>query len=86
MTSHKIAIAGTGYVGLLLAHAFSEKYWVNILQSNSFECKKKYDAVVVAVAHKQFKVLTRDAYVSLLRDTPVIIDIKGIVEDPTWRL
>jgi len=47
---------------------------------------KKYDAIVVAVAHKQFIALTEDDYKNLSADTPVIMDIKGIVEKPSWRL
>jgi len=54
--------------------------------ANPMESNKKYDAIVVAVAHKQFIALTQDDYKKLSTDTPIIIDIKGIVEKPTWRL
>ena len=47
---------------------------------------KKYDAIVVAVSHKKFKAYTKENYSSLSNGTKVIIDIKNIVEDPTWRL
>jgi len=47
---------------------------------------KKYDAVVVAVSHKQFKSYTDNDYSYLSSDKKVIIDIKNIVENPTWRL
>ncbi|MDA9804403.1 nucleotide sugar dehydrogenase [Gammaproteobacteria bacterium] len=47
---------------------------------------KKYDAVVVAVSHKQFKSYTDNDYSYLSSDKRVIIDIKNIVENPTWRL
>ena len=47
---------------------------------------KKYDAVVVAVSHKQFKSYTDNEYSYLSSDKKVIIDIKNIVENPTWRL
>jgi UDP-N-acetyl-D-glucosamine/UDP-N-acetyl-D-galactosamine dehydrogenase len=53
---------------------------------NPFEADKRYDAIVVAVAHQQFKALDRDAYDRLCNDTPVIIDVKGIISNPTWRL
>lgn len=53
---------------------------------NPFESNKKYDAVVVAVAHHQFKVLTDRDYINISREHPVIMDIKGIVENPSWRL
>ena len=54
--------------------------------SDPLKSKKKYDAVVVAVSHKQFKKYTSDDYSSLLSDKKVIIDIKNIVKNPTWRL
>ncbi len=47
---------------------------------------KKYDAIVVAVSHKQFKKYTPDDYSSLSSDKKVVIDIKNIVKNPTWRL
>jgi UDP-N-acetyl-D-galactosamine dehydrogenase len=47
---------------------------------------KKYDAIVVAVSHKQFKKYTPDDYSKLSSDKKVIIDIKNIVKNPTWRL
>lgn len=53
---------------------------------NPFEATKKYDSVVVAVAHEQFKVLTKSDYEKISEGTPVIMDIKGIVKEPNWRL
>jgi len=53
---------------------------------NPFKKEKKYDAIIVAVAHKQFKVLTQIDYLHVSTSNPVIIDIKGIVENPSWRL
>ncbi|MEA3521801.1 MAG: nucleotide sugar dehydrogenase, partial [Campylobacterota bacterium] len=54
--------------------------------ANPFENSKKYDAIVVAVAHKQFVSLKASDYLHVSRQNPVIIDIKGIVENPSWRL
>ena len=51
-----------------------------------FKSDKKYDSIVVAVAHKQFIALTEDDYKKISKDTPVIMDIKGIVPNPNWRL
>ena len=45
-----------------------------------------YDAIVVSVGHDKFKEITHEAYVGLSHGEPVIIDVKGIVEKPTWRL
>ncbi|MCD8410907.1 nucleotide sugar dehydrogenase [Tenacibaculum finnmarkense] len=53
---------------------------------NPFEATKKYDSIVVAVAHQQFKELTRADYERISKDVPVIMDIKGIVDNPNWRL
>lgn len=53
---------------------------------NPFKLEKKYDAIIVAVGHQEFKVLSQSSYVSISTEKPVIIDIKGIVENPTWRL
>ena len=56
------------------------------LIENPFEAEKKYDSIVLAVAHQQFKVLKRDAYEAISTNEAVLIDVKGIIEDPTWRL
>ena len=55
------------------------------LISNPFENSIKYDSIIVAVAHKQFVELKEEDYSKISNDA-VIIDIKGIVENPTWRL
>jgi len=48
---------------------------------------KKYDAVIVAVGHDKFKTISMQEYASLCKDdTPIIIDVKGVVSNPTWRL
>jgi len=57
-----------------------------LLKHNPFDSEKRYDAVIVAVAHRQFKTLTMDDYRRIGTDPEVIMDIKGIVEKPTWRL
>ncbi|WP_373032641.1 nucleotide sugar dehydrogenase [Sulfurovum sp.] len=54
--------------------------------SDPLKSDKKYDAVIVAVGHKQFKELKRSDYDNISTSEPVIIDIKGIVDSPTWRL
>ncbi len=53
---------------------------------NPFQNDKKYDAIVVAVAHKEFKELKEDDYKKISNGEPILIDIKGIVEKPNWRL
>ena len=53
---------------------------------NPLDNSKKYDAIVVAVSHSQFKAYTKDEYKLLSHGEGVIIDIKNIVDNPTWRL
>ena len=68
--------------------------WIDLNQNDSsytiigdpLKSEKKYDAIVVAVSHKQFKKYTSDDYSSLSSNKKVVIDIKNIVKNPTWRL
>ena len=54
--------------------------------ANPLKSDKQYDAVIVAVSHKQFKAYTSDDYSRLSGDMKVIIDVKNIVKNPSWRL
>jgi UDP-N-acetyl-D-galactosamine dehydrogenase len=56
------------------------------LIANPFESDKKYDSIVLAVAHEQFKLLDRKAYEDISTEEAVLIDVKGIIDNPTWRL
>lgn len=47
---------------------------------------KRYDSIVVAVGHERFKDITTKQYESMSKGQPIIIDVKGIVKKPTWRL
>lgn len=47
---------------------------------------KKYDAIIVAVGHDKFKEITEVQYTNMSNGEPIIIDVKGIVKKPTWRL
>ncbi len=57
-----------------------------LLKHNPFKADKKYDAIIVAVAHNEFKLLRRTAYENISTEPAILMDIKGIVENPTWRL
>jgi len=46
----------------------------------------KYSAIVVAVAHDQFLSLGREDYERISTPEMVLIDVKGILDNPTWRL
>jgi len=54
--------------------------------SNPFENSKKYDSIIVAVGHKEFKTIEHSQYETISNGEVVLIDIKGIIENPTWRL
>lgn len=57
-------------------------HFINELPINS----KKYDSIIVAVGHDKFKKITTEDYKNMSNGEPIIIDVKGIVENPTWRL
>ena len=57
-----------------------------LMEINPFELDKKYDSIVVAVAHNQFVKLTQEDYRSISNGDEILVDIKGIVKNPTWRL
>lgn len=54
--------------------------------ADPFKSSKKYNAIIVAVGHQTFKNLSMNDYKSISIHEPIIIDVKGIVENPTWRL
>ena len=70
-------------------------YWVdtsdketknlNFIEKLPFN-SKKYDSIIVAVGHEEFKKITTLEYASMSNGEPIVIDVKGIVEKPTWRL
>jgi len=57
-----------------------------VLRVNPFQEDKKYDAIIVAVAHKQFIELDMENYDKISTNPAVVMDIKGIVSEPSWRL
>jgi len=63
-----------------------KKWYTHGIISNPLEGNKKYDAIVVAVGHKLFKAYTAENYSQLSNNQEVIIDIKNIVDNPTWTL
>ena len=61
------------------ANEQKKSYNHGIIQ-NPMESDKKYDCIVVAVAHKQFKELKNVDYKKLSDGEAIVIDVKGIVE------
>ncbi len=56
------------------------------LDYNPFEADKKYDAIVLAVAHKQFVSLSREDFEKISNGELVLIDVKSVSKDASWRL
>ena len=64
-----------------------ESNWhTNGIINNPLKSNKKYDSIIVAVGHKQFKEYTQDDFNFLSNGIGTIIDVKNIVDKPTWRL
>ncbi len=54
--------------------------------ADPLQANKKYHAIIVAVAHDQFKAYSSEDYDKLCKEIPVIIDVKGVAPNSTWRL
>lgn len=57
-----------------------------LMDKNPFESDKKYDSIIIAVAHNEFVSLKEEDFKNISNGKEILIDIKGIVENPTWRL
>ncbi|WP_417328585.1 nucleotide sugar dehydrogenase [Halarcobacter sp.] len=64
------------------------KYHFNheLMEKNPFKENKKYDSIIIAVAHNEFISLSENDFKSISTSKEILIDIKGIVKNPTWRL
>jgi UDP-N-acetyl-D-glucosamine/UDP-N-acetyl-D-galactosamine dehydrogenase len=69
-----------------VANELESNWYKHGIINNPIGGGKRYDAVVVAVNHKQFRAYTEDDYNLLSSGKKIIIDIKNIVHNPTWRL
>jgi UDP-N-acetyl-D-glucosamine/UDP-N-acetyl-D-galactosamine dehydrogenase len=67
-------------------HKKESKWYNHGIIDNPLENDKKYDAIIVAVGHKQFKLYKLTDYQKLSNGERVVIDVKNIVDCPTWRL
>lgn len=64
----------------------NKKHYKHGIITDPFANNKCYDAIILAVAHDQFKKLQEENFHTISTGTPVIIDVKGIVPNATWRL
>ncbi len=58
---------------------------VNFIDELPYD-SNKYESIIVAVGHDEFKQITTEQFKKLSNGKPIIIDVKGIVEKATWRL
>ena len=55
------------------------------LISNPFDDKKKYDSIIVAVSHNEFINYTTTDFKQLSKGKLVLLDIKGIYNESSWK-
>ena len=53
--------------------------------SNPFDDQKKYDAIIIAVSHNEFLSYTATDFKRLSKGKLVLLDIKGIYNDSSWK-
>ena len=54
--------------------------------ADPFLASKKYDAIIVAVAHSEFRDIQKSTFQSLAKKDLVLMDVKGIYPESTWKL
>jgi UDP-N-acetyl-D-glucosamine/UDP-N-acetyl-D-galactosamine dehydrogenase len=67
-------------------HAAESNWYKHGIINNPLENDKRYDAIIVAVGHYQFKAYTADNYKNLSSRDPIIIDVKNTTKSATWTL
>ena len=64
-----------------------KKYYKHgVLEYDPFDSDKKYDAFVLAVAHNQFLSLEKEDFEKISNGKVVLIDVKSVAKDASWRL
>ena len=63
----------------------SENSGTNFI-NNPLTDKKKYDSIIVAVSHYEFVNYTTADFKQLSKGKLVLLDIKGIYNNSTWKL
>ncbi len=62
------------------------EYYGDCMVSDPRKSETKYEAIIVAVGHSQFKEWEKQDYQGISLGQEITIDVKNIVPDPTWRL
>ncbi len=68
-----------------LDQASDESRHLPMIESIPFD-SHAYDAIIVAVAHEEFRAITMEQYRGLSVQEPILIDVKGVLPTSTWRL
>lgn len=53
---------------------------------NPLMSDKKYESIIVAVGHDKFKEFSQENFESLINGENVLVDVKGIIPEPNWKL
>ncbi|GAA0415210.1 Vi polysaccharide biosynthesis UDP-N-acetylglucosamine C-6 dehydrogenase TviB [Cocleimonas flava] len=61
-------------------------YYLESVVEDPLASSQKYDAIIVAVGHSQFKEWTMEDYEKVSSGAPITIDVKNVIPQPTWRL
>ncbi len=54
--------------------------------ADPFSASKKYDAIIIAVAHSEFRKIQKNTFKNISKKELVLIDVKGIYKESTWSL
>ncbi len=54
--------------------------------SNPIKNNKKYESIIVAVGHDEFKNIKDEEFKNIMNSEKIIIDVKAILNKSTWRL
>ncbi len=54
--------------------------------SNPFVSNKKFDSIIICVSHNEFFKLSTKDFDRISKKNKILIDLKGVVKNPTWRL
>ncbi len=66
--------------------AEEQSFYGDSVVSDPLHSDKKYDAIIVAVGHSQFKEWQQEDYEKISLEEAITIDVKNVVPHPTWRL
>ena len=57
----------------------------NIISKNPFKNSKKYDIIILTVAHNSFYKLTKKDFINISKGNLVLLDLKNVFSFATWK-